>query len=135
MDAVSGTAVSTGDAFTSVTESVIAASELSIPSVARTLNGYVPGPWASVGVQLNTPVVESSAAPAGAPTSESLKVCAGRSGSVTLAVNVYGASSGIVADAGTPEMVGAVFAGRMTKLAALMELATLPFASCAVTRT
>ena len=48
------------------------------------------------------------AAPDGAPTSENVSVCAGRSESVALAVNVYGTSSGVVAVAGTPESAGCV---------------------------
>src|SRR5262245_39167744 len=48
-------------------------------------------------------------APAGAPTSENVSVSGGRSGSVAMAVNVYGASSGIVALAGTPAIAGARF--------------------------
>ena len=38
-------------------------------SVTRTLTLWSAGPWASVGVQVNTPVVESIAAPVGAPES------------------------------------------------------------------
>jgi hypothetical protein len=49
-------------------------------------------------------------APAGAPTSENVNVFAGRSGSVAVAVNVYGASSAIVAAAGTSAIAGAALA-------------------------
>src|SRR6185436_15019006 len=50
-------------------------------------------------------------APAGAPTSENVSVCAGRSASVAVAVNVYGESSGVLAVGGTPARIGAsVFA-------------------------
>jgi hypothetical protein len=52
------------------------------------MNGYVPGPCASVGIQVNTPVVPSMDAPAGASTSENVSVFAGRSASVAVAVNV-----------------------------------------------
>jgi hypothetical protein len=45
--------------------------------------------------------VPSIVARRGAPTSENVSVCAGRSLSVAVAVNVYGESSGIVALDGT----------------------------------
>src|SRR5207244_9658060 len=86
-----GTPESTGAAFTSVTVSEIDASVFATPSLTRTVNGYVPGPCASVGVQENTPVVPPIVAPEGAPTSEKVSVCAGWSVSVALAVNVYAA--------------------------------------------
>src|SRR5689334_23673959 len=110
MVAEAGTPESTGAASTSVTACVIEASVLTPPSLTRTENGYVPGPCASVGVHENAPVPGSIVAPAGAPTSENVSVSAGRSGSVAEAVNVYAASSGMVALAGTPESTGAAFA-------------------------
>src|SRR6185369_10023564 len=109
MVALAGTLAIAGAAFTSVTVSVIAASAFVTPSLTRTVNGYVPGPCASVGVQVNTPVVPSIAAPGGADTSENVSVCAGTSVSVAVAVNVYAESSGIVALAGTLAIVGEVF--------------------------
>jgi hypothetical protein len=66
----------------------MAASALAVPSLTRTANGWLPGPCASVGVQVNTPVEPSMEAPAGAPTSENVSVFAGRSVSVAVAVNV-----------------------------------------------
>src|SRR6059036_1736570 len=70
------------------------------------------------------------AAPAGAPTSENVSGCAGRSESVALAVNVYAASSGSVALAGTPESTGATFAS-----VTLSEMAASVFATPSLTRT
>jgi hypothetical protein len=77
-----------GNVFTSVTVSVIAASVLAVPSLTRTVNGYAPGPCASLGVQLKAPVLALIAALGGAPTSENVSACAGRSPSVAVAVNV-----------------------------------------------
>ena len=48
-------------------------------------------------------------APVGAPTSENVSAWAGRSASVAVAVNVYGANSGTVAVGGTPASTGATF--------------------------
>src|SRR6185436_5540269 len=108
--AVAGTFASTGAVLPSMTVIEIGADELVTPSLTLTLNGYEPGPCASVGVQLNTPVEPSMVAPAGAPTNENVSVCAGRSASVAVAVNVYGASSGTVAEGGTPARTGATLA-------------------------
>src|SRR5258705_10234097 len=107
MVAEAGTPESDGATFTSVTPSEMAASVFATPSLTRTVNGYVPGPCASVGVQEKAPLVAPIVAQEGALTSENVSVCAGWSLSVALAVNVYAASSGIVADAGTPESTGA----------------------------
>src|SRR6185369_14051123 len=109
MVAVGGTPASTGAAFTSVTVTEMAASVFVTPSDTRTLNGYTPGPCASLGVQLKTPLLAPMLAPAGPLTSENVSVCTGRSESVAVAVNVYGPSSGIVAVAGTAESTGATF--------------------------
>src|SRR5437867_7758892 len=67
--ALAGTPESTGATFTSVTPSEMAASVFATPSLTRTVNGYVPGPCASVGVQENTPLVPPIIAPEGALTS------------------------------------------------------------------
>src|SRR6266516_5911910 len=109
MVALAGTPASTGAALVSVTVRVIAASVLATPSETRTVNGYEAGPCASVGVHENTPLVAPMLAPAGPLTSENVSVCTGRSESVAVAVNVYAASSGIVAVAGTPANTGATF--------------------------
>ncbi len=50
---------------------------------------------------MNTPLAGSIAAPSGAPNSENVSVCGGRSGSVAVAVNVKATSSGVVRPAGT----------------------------------
>src|SRR5436190_16173180 len=99
--ALVGTFAITGAVFTSVTVIEIGASVFATPSVARTENAYVPGPWASVGVHENAPVFASMLAPVGAPTSEKLRLWAGMSLSVAVAVNVYAESSGVVGVAGT----------------------------------
>src|SRR5947207_2053806 len=60
-------------------------------SVTRMVARYEPGPCASVGVQVNTAVTGLMLAPFGAPMSR-LKVssCAGKSGSLALAVKISG---------------------------------------------
>src|SRR5438105_1630504 len=81
----------TGGRFTSLTVTVtgFSSERLGVPlSVTRTLKVNVPGPWASVGVQVNTPVTGSMAAPLGAPTRLKVSVLAGMSGSVAVAVKV-----------------------------------------------
>src|SRR5436309_3096981 len=63
-------ATSTGAWLTSLTVTVIDSSawRLGLPlSVIRTMKVYEPGPWASVGVQLKTPVAALMPAPEGAP--------------------------------------------------------------------
>src|SRR5712671_3915523 len=88
-----GTPLNTGASLTSSTVIVIDASVWVTPSDTRTVNGYEPGPCASLGVQVNSPVIASMLAPVGAPTRLNVSVCAGMSLSVALAVNVYGANS------------------------------------------
>ena len=87
------------------------ASVLDVPSVTRTLNanGTPVPPWASVGVQANWPVVALIVAPAGAPTSEKVRLAL--STSLASAVNVYVASSAIVAALGTKVKTGGSFCG------------------------
>ncbi len=85
---LAGTFASTGAEFPSVTVSVIAASAAAVPSLTRTENGKVPGPWSSAGVQVKMPELAPMLAPAGAPTSENVSVCGGWSASVAVAVNV-----------------------------------------------
>src|SRR2546427_118131 len=65
-------AVSTGATLTSFTTMVIVSLSLrfGVPlSVTRKVTVLVPGPWASVGVQVNRPFVGSIVAPAGEPGS------------------------------------------------------------------
>src|SRR5262245_61705816 len=88
MVALAGTLASTGAALTSVTVSVPEASAFVTPSLTGTATGYAPGPCASVGVQVNTPLEPSMPAPDGPLTSENVSVWAGRSASVAVAVNV-----------------------------------------------
>src|SRR5204862_1239760 len=92
-------AARTGAWFTSVTEIVIAA----VPfiagdplSVATIVTGYVPGPCASVGVQLKAPVAAPIVAPvaAGVPSvSDQVIVLAGMSESVAVTVKAKFANS------------------------------------------
>src|SRR5437762_3025374 len=124
MVADAGTLASDGAAFTSVTSSVMEASAFAAPSLTRTLHGSLPVSCASVGVHENTPVVPSMVAPVGAPTSENVSVCGGRSASLAVAVNVYAESSGIVADAGTFAIDGAVFTSVTVSVIAASALAT-----------
>src|SRR5258706_5658977 len=93
-------APSEGAEFTSLTTTLKVAVALrgGAPlSVTRTVMLLVPGPWASDGVQVKTPLVESTEAPAGAPGSR-LKVSAwaGRSGSVAELVKVSKMPSAMV---------------------------------------
>jgi len=50
-----------------VTVTVMVSESVAVPSLTTTLKVYAPGPWASVGVQVNTPLLPSMAAPSGAP--------------------------------------------------------------------
>src|SRR5678809_485781 len=63
-------------------------------------------------------------APVGARTSEKVRVCAGMSLSVAVAVNVYGANSGMVALAGTFAIAGAAFTSVTWSVIAASVLAT-----------
>src|SRR5262245_38236186 len=93
IDAVTGTPVSVGSLLTSRTCSVTGASVWSMPSLTRTIKLWSPGPWASLGVQVKTPVEGLIEALAGAFTREKVKPWAGTSASVALAVKLYGDSS------------------------------------------
>src|SRR5439155_22132434 len=82
-------AARTGAAFTSLTTTVKLRLLLSagVPlSVTRTVIGFVLGPCASVGVQVNTPVFASRLTPVGAETRAKVKVLAGTSGSTAVLV-------------------------------------------------
>src|SRR5439155_1592791 len=68
-------------------------------SVTLTVIINAPGPWASVGVQLSTPVCESRVTPVGADTRLKVSVLGGRSGSVALFVTTSVLSSLIVRSA------------------------------------
>src|SRR5437660_3547895 len=75
-------------------------------SVTRTLIEFVPT-FAAAGVQVNKPVARSMLAPEGAPGSRvKVNVCAGRSGSVTVAKKLS------VVSAETVQFIGKVSTGR-----------------------
>src|SRR5207249_2640375 len=59
------------------------------------------GPWASVGVQVNTPVLGSRFTPLGADTRLKVNAFAGRSASLAMFVTVSVLSSGTVRSVGT----------------------------------
>src|SRR5258708_6882492 len=89
----------TGALFTSLTMMVKLLVSLSgrLPSsVTRTVMTLVLGPCASVGVQVRTPVTESSVIPLGAATRVNVNELAGISGSVAELVTVKVVSSSIV---------------------------------------
>src|SRR6266550_2748069 len=84
-------------------------------SVTRTVIRFVLGPWASVGVQVNTPLVALMLAPAGAPESRlKVKLLAGRSGSVAEFVTTSVLSSSIIRSAGTISTGGRFTSATMT---------------------
>ena len=85
---------STGTELPSVTVIVKLVSAVAPPlSVTRIVTGCVPGPSASPGVHENAPVFATMLAPIGAVTRLYVRVCAGRSASVALAVAVTGVPS------------------------------------------
>src|SRR5580765_3637444 len=92
-------------------------------SVTSTAIRFVLGPCASVGVQVNTPLVALMLAPAGTPGSKlNVRVLAGRSGSVAVFVATNVLSSSIIWSAGTVS-TGARFTSVTTtvKLRASLE--------------
>src|SRR3989442_8250711 len=90
-------------------------------SVTLTVIKLVLGPWASVGVQVNTPVLESRFTPAGAATKLKVKELAGRSASLAVFVTVSVLSSGTVRSVGTVS-TGGLFASVTTTAKLLMSL-------------
>ena len=82
----------TGMLFTSLTTTVNVLESLRAGeplSVTRTVITFVPRPCASVGVQLNSPLVGLIDAPAGAPESKlKVSVCVGISESVAVTVKL-----------------------------------------------
>src|SRR6185295_17121186 len=83
--------VNTGAVFTSLTTTVklLVTLRLGVPlSLTFTVMVFVDGPWASVGVQVSTPVTESRLTPAGALTKAKVKTLAGTSASVAVLVTV-----------------------------------------------
>ena len=91
---------STGATLSSPTVMVIVSesSSAGVPSsVTRTVTSNVPGPSASLGVQLNAPVVGSIAAPVGAPESKlNVRLLAGTSASLAVAVKLSSTPSSTV---------------------------------------
>src|SRR5262245_5338942 len=130
MVAEAGTPESTGAAFDSRTVIVIGADVVTTPSLAPTENVYTPGPWASVGVQVKTPLDAPDAAPDGAPESENARIWDGTSSSLAVAVNVYGVCSRMDALAGTLAITGAA----LTSLT-VSEIAASVLATPSLTRT
>src|SRR2546425_8842499 len=91
--------VSTGALFASVTTTVklLVSLDGGAPlSVTRTVIKLVLGPWASLGVQLTTPLLASRFTPAGADTRLKVNVLAGRSASLAEFVTVSVFSSATV---------------------------------------
>src|SRR5262245_56915439 len=95
-----GIAASTGALFASLTVTVKLFTSLKLgtpSSVTRTVIVLVPGPFASLGVQLNTPLLGLMLAPAGAPGSRLyVNVFAGTSASVAETVKDSAAPSLLV---------------------------------------
>src|SRR5262245_47103853 len=116
---------STGALFTSftVTLNVLVSLKLGDPlSVTRTVTGLVLGPWASVGVQLTTPLPALIVIPAGAPGSKLyVSVLAGTSVSLPLAVTVKRLPSLTVRSAITAS-TGALFTSFTVTLNARLAL-------------
>src|SRR5439155_27184474 len=86
----------TGGRFTSltVTRNVLASLRLGEPlSVTRTFTGYVPGPCASLGRQVSSPVLGLMPTPCGPETRVEVSVLAGRSGSVAVTGSIKVSSS------------------------------------------
>src|SRR6266542_3436373 len=70
-------------------------------SVTRIVIKFVLGPWASVGVQVSTPLLEFRFTPAGADTRLKVRMFAGRSGSLAEFVTVSVLNSVTVCCTGT----------------------------------
>src|SRR3989441_3957277 len=90
-------------------------------SVTRTVMTLVLGPCASLGVQVRTPVAESSVIPLGPATRENVMRFAGKSGSVAELVTVKVVSSLIVWVGGTVK-VGALFTSLTMTVKLLVSL-------------
>src|SRR5437870_13522362 len=91
----SGGTVSTGALLASVTTTVklLVSLNCGAPlSVTRTVIRLVLGPWASVGVQVSTPLLGFRFTPAGAATKLKVRVLAGRSVSLAVFVKIGGAA-------------------------------------------
>src|SRR5436190_1405149 len=99
-----GGTVSTGAWFTSLTKTVklLVALRAGTPlSVTFTVIRLVLGPWASLGVQVSTPLLGSRFTPVGAETRLKVNTFAGKSESVAVCVTVSVLSSGTARPVGT----------------------------------
>src|SRR5205814_1051631 len=75
--------------YTTLFRSLLVSLDCGTPlSLTRTVIRFVLGPWASVGVQVSTPLLESRFTPAGADTRLNVNVFAGRSASLAVFVTV-----------------------------------------------
>src|SRR2546426_6052928 len=120
----SGGTVSTGALFAPVTTTVklLVSLDSGAPlSVTRTVIRFVLGPWASVGVQLSTPLLGFKFTPAGADTKLKVNVLTGRSASLAVFVTVSVLSSVTVWSVGTVS-TGALFTSLTTTIKLLVAL-------------
>src|SRR5439155_1369766 len=90
-------------------------------SVTFTVIRLVLGPWASVGVQVSTPVLGFTFTPAGPDTRLKVNVFAGRSVSLAVFVTIRVLSSATVRSVGTVS-TGALFASVTTTVKLLVSL-------------
>src|SRR5437870_2890657 len=90
-------------------------------SVTFTVIRLVLGPWASLGVQVSTPLLGSRFTPLGADTKLKVNVLAGRSASLAELVTVSVLSSVTVRSVGTVS-TGALFASVTTIVKLLVSL-------------
>src|SRR6266542_2432754 len=90
-------------------------------SVTRTLIKLVLGPWASIGVQVSTPLLEFKFTPAGADTKLNVSVFAGRSASLAVFVTVSVLNSLMVWSGGTVS-TGALLASVTTTVKLLVSV-------------
>src|SRR5439155_1131936 len=90
-------------------------------SVTFTVIRLVLGPWASVGVQVSTPVLGFTFTPAGPDTRLKVSVFAGRSVSLAVLVTIRVLSSATVRSVGTVS-TGALFASATTTVKLLVSL-------------
>ncbi len=90
-------------------------------SVTFTMIRFVLGPWASVGVQVSTPLLGFRLTPLGAETKLKVNVFAGRSASLAMFVTVSVLNSGTVLSVGTVS-TGALFASVTTTVKLLVSL-------------
>src|SRR5439155_1313984 len=117
---------SAGGLFASVTTTVklLVSLDCGAPlSVTRTVIRLVLGPWASVGVQLSTPLLGSRFTPAGADTRLKVIVFAGRSASLAEFVTLRVLSSATVWSVGTVS-TGALLASVITTVKLLVSLSS-----------